>query len=65
MLGDREKFQQMLSEVHDDKFDRIETGEAEGYSSMEIPEPKSDAEVEAPQVEEEASEEKKWMQPFI
>ena len=51
----------MLSEVHDDKFDRIETGEAEGYSSMEIPEPKSDAEVEAPQAEEleEASEEKK------
>ena len=62
MLGDREKFQQMLSEVHDDKFDRIETGEAEGYSSMEIPEPKSDAEVEAPQAEEpaeEASEEEK------
>lgn len=41
----------MLSEVHDDKFDRIETGEGEqGYSSMEIPEPKSDS--EAPQVEE-------------
>ena len=52
----------MLSEVHDDKFDRNETGEAEGYSSMEIPEPKSDAEVEAPQAEEpaeEASEEEK------
>lgn len=39
MLGDREKFQQMLSEVHNDKFDKIEQGE-EGYSSMEIPEPK-------------------------
>jgi hypothetical protein len=55
MLGDREKFQQMLSEVHDDKFDRIETGEAEGYSSIEIPEPKSDVEAE---VEAEAEEKK-------
>jgi hypothetical protein len=41
MLGDREKFQKMLSEVHDDKFDRIEEGE-EGYSSMEITEPKAE-----------------------
>lgn len=46
MLGDREKFQQMLKDVHDDKYDRIETGEPEGYSSIEIPEPKSDAEAE-------------------
>ena len=46
MLGDREKFQQMLKDVYDDKYDRIETGEPEGYSSIEIPEPKSDAEAE-------------------
>ena len=40
MLGEREQFRQMLSEVHNDKFDRIEQAEGEGYSSMEIPEPK-------------------------
>lgn len=39
MLGDREKFRQMLSHVRNDKSDRIDQVE-EGYSSMEIPEPK-------------------------
>lgn len=46
LLAEREKFDQMLSEVHDDKFDRIEQQEPEGYSSMEIPEPKSEPESE-------------------
>ena len=43
MMAGREKFKQMLSDVHDDKFDRIEHGDSDkGYSSMEIPEPKED-----------------------
>ena len=40
MLAEREDFKQMLAEVQDDK-DKIEAGQ-EGYSSMEIPEPKAE-----------------------
>ena len=40
MLAERGRFQEMLKEVNDTKQDRIEKGD-EGYSSMEIPEPKA------------------------
>ena len=41
MQAQKESFQQMLNEVQKDSSDRIES---EGYSSMEIPEPKSESE---------------------
>ena len=38
MLAEKESFKKMLSDVRDDKFDRLD--ESEGYSSMEIEAPK-------------------------
>jgi hypothetical protein len=54
MQAQKESFQQMLNEVQKDSSDRIES---EGYSSMEIPEPKSESTpVEEPEAIEEATE---------
>lgn len=51
MLDERENFKQMIQSAKTESNDRIEQTDAEGYSSMEIPEPK----VEAAAVEEEAA----------
>lgn len=53
MMADREEFAQMLKDVRDDvPLEADALSEGEGYSSMEIPEPK--APVEEPVVVEEA-----------
>ena len=51
MLDERENFKQMIQSAKNETNDRIEATEAEGYSSMEIPEPKVEKE-EVPEVEE-------------
>merc|ERR1712031_136881 len=44
MLDERENFKQMIQSAKNETNDRIEATEAEGYSSMEIPEPKVEKE---------------------
>lgn len=59
MLDERANFQQMINAVKSEPLDRIEDTEQEGYSSMEIPEPKVEEvvpEVEETVVEEQAEE---------
>lgn len=56
MLDERANFQEMIRDVQSESHDRLEQTDAEGYSSMEIPEPKVEQVPEVEETQEEAEE---------